>query len=452
MSFGFDELAFRTVYWYPDIDLDALDRRYGRDFMERVHVHSALFELNKLASLRPRVLDLGPYARHHTRALEELWRAVYRGVWAQWRYENDLPDEPGPAFLGAPVAAHARPVARDHRTDAVLLFCGGGKDSLVAMKLLERAEVPFAVHAYASSTYGTAAPQLALIDALLGRALGRGAARPRHRQIVLDDFFDAPVLALYGDELGVHTLTAAETPSSVFAALPILLARGYAHAVLGHEASANRGNLVWPRTGEDVNHQWGKSLAAERLLDAYIRQELIADAGVFSVLMPIHDVVIFELLRRDLDALSATHSCNQRKPWCCRCAKCAYVWLGYRGHLPAAPVDAMFAEDLLEVSANAGFFRDLVGLGAHTPFECVGQVDESRLALRLCHARGLLGPAGAALARSLPALDLAPLLDRFLAVDMTGARIPAALAPAIEPQMRAAADSARQRITATLGA
>lgn len=449
MSFGFDELAFRTVYWYPDIDLDDLDRRYGRDFMERVHVHSALFELNKLASLRPRVLDLGPYARHHTRALEELWRAIYQGVWAQWRYENDLPDEPGPAWPGNPTAAPG-PVTRDHRSESVLLFCGGGKDSLVAMKLLERAGVPFASHAYAASTYGPAAPQLALIASLQEHA----AAHTRHRQIVLDDFLDAPVLELYGAELGVRTLTAAETPSSIFAALPILLARGYAHAVLGHEASANRGNLVWARTGEEVNHQWGKSLAAERLLDAYIRQELIADAGVFSVLMPIHDVVIFELLRRDLDALSATHSCNQRKPWCCRCAKCAYVWLGYRGHLPAAPVDAMFAEDLLEVPANAGFFRDLVGLGAHTPFECVGQVEESRLALRLCHARGLLGPAGTALAESLPAPDrhdLAPLLDRFLAVDMTSARIPAAIAPAIESQMRSAAASARERITTLLG-
>ncbi len=446
MRFGFDELAFQTVYWYPDVDLDELDRRYGRDVMERIHVHSALFEVNKLASLRPRVLDLGPYARHHTRALQQLWQAIYRGVWAQWRYENDLPDEPGPVWHGAPVAAHTRPVARDHRSDAALLFCGGGKDSLVAMKLLERAEVPFASHAYAASTYGTAAPQLALIDGLLGH----GAARARHRQIVLDDFFDAPVLDLYGAELGVHTLTAAETPSSVFAALPILLAHGYTHAVLGHEASANRGNLVWARTGEEINHQWGKSLAAECLLDAYIRQELIADAGVFSVLMPIHDVVIFELLRRDLDALAATHSCNQRKPWCCRCAKCAYVWLGYRAHLPAAPVTSMFSEDLLEVPASAAFFRDLVGLGAHTPFECVGQVEESRLALRLCQARGLLGPAGAALARSLPDLDLAPLLDRFLAVNMAQARIPASIASGIESQMRSAATSARERITTLL--
>ncbi len=51
MRFALDDLCFSTVYWYPDVDLLDLDRRYGRDFMERVHVHSALFEINKIASL-----------------------------------------------------------------------------------------------------------------------------------------------------------------------------------------------------------------------------------------------------------------------------------------------------------------------------------------------------------------------------------------------------------------
>jgi hypothetical protein len=57
-------------YRYPDVDLIDLDRRFGREFMGRIHIHSALFEINKIASLRPHVLDLGPYAHHHTEALE----------------------------------------------------------------------------------------------------------------------------------------------------------------------------------------------------------------------------------------------------------------------------------------------------------------------------------------------------------------------------------------------
>jgi hypothetical protein len=446
MRFGLDELCFTTVYWYPDVDLEGLERRFGHDFMERVFVHAALFEVNKIASLRPRTLDLGRYARHHTEALEGLWRKVFEKVWAQWRYENGLPDEPPPAWSSQPVAAHAAPCRRDREANEVLLFCGGGKDSLVSMKLLERGGIPFASFAYAASVYGPARPQFALLT----RLLDQGAPRRRHRQIVLEDFFDAPVLDLFGDALGVHTVTAAETPGSVFGVLPVLLDRGYAYAVLGHEASANRGNLIWDRTGEDVNHQWGKSLEAEALLDDYLRAELIADVGVFSVLMPIHDVVIFELLRQDEAALPATHSCNVRKPWCLRCPKCAYVWLGCRAHLAAPLVEAVFPENLLEVPDNRAFFRDMVGLGAHTPFECIGQVEESRLALLLCRARGLLGPAGRALADALPPLDLEAMLGRFLHVDAERSRLPAPVADVVLPRMRGAAAAARARIVETL--
>lgn len=105
MRFSLDALSFSTVYWYPDIDLLALDARYGRDVMERIHVHSALFEINKLVSYRPHVLDLGTYARHHTAELEALWSTVIHKVWAQWRYENNLPHEAPPRWLSSAQSA-----------------------------------------------------------------------------------------------------------------------------------------------------------------------------------------------------------------------------------------------------------------------------------------------------------------------------------------------------------
>lgn len=446
MRFALGEICFSTAYWYPDLDLFELDRRYGRDFMERVHVHSALFEINKLASFRPHVLDLGPYARHHTEALERLWRIVFHRAFGQWRYENDLPDARAPEWASRPVSAGASPRRLDRHAEEVLLFSGGGKDSLISMKLLERGAIPYASLGYSSSVYGTAQIQHDLID----RLLDHGVARTRHRLLMLDDIYDAPMLALHGQELGVRTMAAAETMSGVFASVPILLSRGYGHAVVGHEASANRGNLIWDKTGEDINHQWGKSREAERLLDQYIRAELCEDTGVFSILSPLHDVANFSLLRQDVDALGATHSCNVRKPWCCRCAKCAYVWLGFRAYLPAAPVLRIFPEDLLEVPENQGFFHDMMGLGAHTPFECIGQIEENRLALLLCQARGLLGPHGWALAERLPRLDVAPMLDSFLRVDVEASRIPAALAATIIPQMHASATRARSWIAETL--
>jgi len=58
-------------------------------------------------------------------------------------------------FVDAAVAAP--PPARVPEGEVELLaFCGGGKDSLVAMNLLERAGPPFATLAYSHSIYGAA--------------------------------------------------------------------------------------------------------------------------------------------------------------------------------------------------------------------------------------------------------------------------------------------------------
>ena len=438
MAFDIDGYRFSTSYWYGDVDLDALAERVGAAVVDRLCFHIAAFEVNKLASLAPEVIDLGPYAVHHTEAFERLWRRVFEKVWAQWRYEHDRPGYAGPAFASSPRAADAGPMAATAGDVDVLSFCGGGKDSLVAAKLLERGGVPHASFAYASSIYGRAVPQHALIDDLLDQC----APARRHRMWSYDDFMDSPVAELV--PAGVRSLAAAETPASVFAALPLVLAHGYRYLALAHEASANVGNLVWDATGEDVNHQWGKSLEAEALLDDYVRGELVAGVSYFSVLQPIHDALIFWLLRRDAGAVAHTHSCNVAKPWCWECPKCAYVWLGYLAYLPREVVAPLLARPVFDLPANAEHFRRMLGLAEHTPFECIGQIDEARLAFELCRLTGYTGAAIDAYARELGArdIDIDAIAAKYLAVNREQHRIPPAIADAVLPQMeRAGADA-----------
>lgn len=322
---------------------------HGAECLERIAVHIALFQLDAVASMRPDRIDLGPYARWLTPALADLWRTVFRHVRGQWRWEHGLPDYV-PEFASAPVAAAPAPVEVRAGDVELLAFCGGGKDSLVALELLERAQLPFATLGYSHSIYGPAAYQHALLE-----RVGGATARVRaERQWVIDDFLDAPVVQLRPD-LGVRSLLAAETPASVFAALPIALARGYRGLVVAHEASANAPNLVW--NGEPINHQWGKGWEAEQLLDRYVREHLAANVRYFSVLAPVHDEVIFELLARDAVLAPLTHSCNVRKPWCGECAKCAYVWLQFAAHLPADIVEQTFGTNLGKRPANEIHFR-----------------------------------------------------------------------------------------------
>jgi hypothetical protein len=303
-----------------------------------------------------------------------------------------------------------------------LSFSGGGKDSLVAMKLLERAGIPFATFAYSHPAYGPAEPQHALIDYLADAT----AARRRHRMCICGGIGDSRLCA--------------ETPAAVMASLPVVLAHGYRYLAIGHERSADAPNLCW--AGEAVNHQWAKSLDAELLMAAYLRREIASNLSYFSLLKPIHDVVIFNLLHDDLDAVERTHSCNQRKPWCQRCPKCAYVWLNYMAWLPQDRVLRMFPENLLEIPENHGWFRQLMGIEGSKPFECVGEIAESRIAFALCRRQGLEGAFADECAGELPGDG--ERLEQYFTVHRTPPTIPAAFATGIYPQMERAAARARR--------
>ncbi|HEU4734400.1 MAG TPA: hypothetical protein VFT22_41200 [Kofleriaceae bacterium] len=432
-SCALDDLRFHVTVWYEDVDLTELARRHGDEALERIAVHIALFQLNAACSLRPEVIELGRYAKHLTAELIRVWRTVFHHVWAQWRYEHDLPAYDGPRFVD-PVSEQPAPLRAPDGPVELLAFCGGGKDSLVALKLLERAGLPFGTLGYSHSIYGAAEPQHALLD-----RVGAASARVRaERQWVIDDLLDAPVARLR-PALGVKYILAAETPASVFAAVPLALARGYRGLVVAHEASANAGNLEW--NGEIVNHQWGKGWDAEQLLDGYVQRALVANLRYFSVLQPVHDEVIFELLTRDAGLATLTHSCNLRKPWCGACAKCAYVWLQFAAHLPPEVVEATFGTDLGEQAVNERWFREMLGLAEHTPFECVGSAPEARLALTLARARGSRGPRLASYAAAVGPVDVPAIAAPLVRVG-TQHGMPPHVAAGVMPQLlRAAADA-----------
>ena len=389
MAFGVDDLRFSTMYWYEDVDFHVLAERYGAALLSSVVFHAVAFEANKLTSLRPDVVDFGPYRDMVSAPFWELWTTVWQNVWGQWRFENDLPDYHGPALAHDLAPAADLAVSIDGLHAAPLAFVGGGKDSLIAMSLLDEAGYDYDTYGYSHSVYGTAAFQHELLDRLTRHGV---RAKQHRRHWVFDDFLDSPVVSLRSD-LGVRTLTAAETPSSLFGAIPVVLTHGYGTLVLAHERSADHGNLTWEATGESINHQWGKSIEAERLLQSYVRAQLVGNLTYTSVLKPIYDPVIFAALRHRGLAVRDTHSCNVRKPWCEECSKCAYVWINYQAFVDDEVLAGMFRTNLADTPVNQLWFRQMLGLEEHTPFECVGQVPEAMLAFELASARGLHGDA-----------------------------------------------------------
>ena len=68
--------------------------------------------------------------------------------------------------------------------------------------------------------------------------------------------------------------------------------------------------------------------------------------------------------------------------WCGECDKCLFVNLVLAPFLSRSALRAIFASEPLSDPAREAQLRTLVGLGAeHKPFECVGDPDESAVAL-----------------------------------------------------------------------
>jgi hypothetical protein len=123
------------------------------------------------------------------------------------------------------------------------------------MQMLEDSGIPYDVYQWARSEYGLLGDQHALCDKIVppGKVIRRIS--------ISDDFSRGPFADIYfPQEKDAMTLG---SPESLFAAIPIFLAEGYRTFLVGNERSSDTPNLVYD--GQDINHQWIKSLEAEWL-------------------------------------------------------------------------------------------------------------------------------------------------------------------------------------------
>ncbi|MGI9051571.1 MAG: hypothetical protein ACR2HQ_02790 [Ilumatobacteraceae bacterium] len=445
LRYGVDDLRFTTTYWYDDVDFAELADRFGVEFLRRLDFHLLAFEANKAASLAPTAIDPGPYGDLFTDEFWELWETMFHHVWGVWRYANVLPDYrlPRPAAVDARAF---RPIELGGDPDRLLLLCGGGKDSLACMQLLEGAGVDYDTFVYSHSVYGPADHQHELINRLVSRRRPRAECRGW----VVDDAMDAPIARTY-PELGIERVVAAETVSSYWTALPVALQHGSRQVALGVTRSTDEHNLVWPATGERINYLWGMSSEAERLLHDYVRRHLVADLSMFHLLRPIYDLNVFSLLQDALDDVPSTHSCAKRKPWCCRCAKCIYVWMHYVAWLPTETIARCFDTNLFEVVENRTMLRKMLGLESFKPTDCIGTVSEARLAFAMCRAKGVGGVIADEIDVEPMRVEAAATLDTYAGAWPPGATFPASLAQRVGPLLDRQAATTKAYALAVLG-
>jgi len=161
-------------------------------------------------------------------------------------------------------------------------------------------------------------------------------------------------------------------------------ANGLGPVVLSNERSSNVGNVTW--LGRDVNHQWSKSISYETLLRDTLSQYGFNPDRYFSLLRPLSESEIADRFKNSPQYFRDFISCNRPfaidsgrrgATWCGHCPKCLFVFCLMAPRLGRAEVEAIFGHDLFGDLDNRPGFEDIVGLGLHKPFECVGEYYEA---------------------------------------------------------------------------
>ena len=297
---------------------------------------------------------------------------VYLHGLAEFGYQNKLdlrgrirfPAARQPSMLAR---ATSEPAALSRRT---LLPIGGGKDSLVSVEMLKSVHEP-ATAAWIGDS--------ALIAACAART---GLPTLNISRRLAPELFEYNRLGAWNGHIPV---------TAINSAILVCAALLYGHDAIAfsNERSASAATLEYD--GQQINHQWSKSLAFERDLRAHIALHVSPELDYFSLLRPWSELAVTRAFARHAQYDDVFSSCNRNfrirgeRPadrWCGQCPKCHFVFLSLAPFVAKPRLLAIFGRNLLDDRALAPGFDALLEFREHKPFECVGEGRESRAAMQ----------------------------------------------------------------------
>jgi hypothetical protein len=308
----------------------------------------------------------------------ELLEAVYLDGMGEFAFRNQL--DLSALRIEAP-SRRARAASVGSGAGGLLIPFGGGLDSIVTVEGL-RSSAPDAA-LFVVSKEGDRFEAIETAAQLTGLPVIRAERR-------LDEKI------LRSRELGF--LNGHVPVTGIISAISVMAAMldGRDGVAMSNEWSASAGNIE--TGGRLVNHQWSKSLEFEDLFRAVLAESM-PGVDYFSWLRPFSELWVSRRFADVSGYRLAFRSCNRAfhiQPeqrldlWCGHCDKCCFIDLILSPYLGARELRGVF-QDVPEPLDNPALleqFRTLTGLsGEIKPFECVGDVDECRIAALLASGR-----------------------------------------------------------------
>lgn len=294
------------------------------------------------------------------------WHDLFINGLGEFFFQNDI-DFTGRDFLQIEATFRQKKqpdLASSSTASGNLILVGGGKDSAVTLEVLKESV----------GRKGTLV--LNPIAAALRSIEQAGYEKP----IIVERTIDPVLLKL--NEAGYLN---GHTPFSAYLAFLgvfVGVLHDYENIIVSNERSAGEGNVQFH--GLEINHQYSKGYRFEKLFREYAQKYLTKSAQYFSFLRPLYDLQISQLFSGYPQHFETFRSCNvgqKTDSWCGSCAKCAFVYLSLFPFTPYETMVKTFGSDYFRKPELKQAFKDLVGVGEHKPFDCVGTIDESRLAI-----------------------------------------------------------------------
>ena len=253
------------------------------------------------------------------------------------------------------------------KENRLLVPIGGGKDSLASISLLAQTKD--------EKFYLLMNPTKAAIDSAKA-----APGKYSEQAVFIKRVIDPTLIALNNKGyLNGHTPFSAML---AFYATLVSVLMNTKYSCLSNEASANEPTII----GTDINHQYSKTVEFESDFNTYLKKYITPHFVYMSLLRPLNEfqiVRIFSQREKNMDIFKSCNVGSKKDIWCCDCSKCLFVCILLSAHIGIEKTNKIFGESLLHKKSLKKEFLELVGHADTKPFECIGTIDEIRVAITL---------------------------------------------------------------------
>ena len=364
---NFHYLGADNTQYHEEINFKKIERDYNHQVLDR-----ALF----LAFI---LIGTSYYKSHPTQNIflidnidknqATFFTTVYQEGLSQFAYENHLTRQNLATFKEAGDYTAEPPL--DYTGKGKIVLESGGKDSLLTATLLSEKNEDF-TPVYVSTT----------------------GKYPK----VLDELGKKPTIITR--KIDIKNLKKAKGLNGHIPATYIIQTLALIQAILDNKnevitSIGQEGIEPATKLGDlEINHQWSKTPAAEKLYNDYLHKYISKNLSVKSPLRDYTELEIAEQFAKKCWAKFGEKfsSCNianykqgeinEELSWCGKCPKCANSYLLFCPFIPAKEQQKLFnGRDLFPDPDLTETFKGLLGYdGIMKPFECVGTIEELRKA------------------------------------------------------------------------